>query len=269
MGAGRPTPWQVTDVSIRQLYGLPMNPVSRVDPDSMKSGVGHAALLLSHASFRALFDSVPPDAYLSDMAVATYLGVSKLTIERKLGDAFRGPDHSWRSALANHVSTGGPAMADLRLRWSFVTGELEPMLHVEKKRTAVRRQDLQSRRKPPEDIGPVRGLCIVADCQQFVVGASGRVVGALGQGSMSAAVFIDALNRGGAIVKLDPVSALGLAWSDAIARQAWDTAVRDVLTRHCYEIFRQLDEGAKATGTGADNEATPTFALLRRKHSHM
>lgn len=258
MASGRPTPWHAADITIRKLYGLPdpTDPVSR------------ASVLLSHASFRALFDAVSPDAYLGDMAVATYLGVSKLTIERKLGEAFRGPENSWRSALAGHVSTGGPAMADLRLRWSFVTGDLEPMLHAEKKRTDVRRHDLQSRRKSPADIGPVRGLCTVADAQQFVVDSAGRIVGALGQASMSAGVFIDALNKGGAIVKLDPVSALSLAWSDATAREAWDTAIRDVLAGHVDQILRQLDDGAMATNKTGD-QMQPTFVFPRRKHSHL
>jgi hypothetical protein len=241
MGASRPVPWPVADITIRELYGL-----EKLVPATARSE--RASVLLSHESFRRQFEELSPDKYLGGAAAASYLGISQLGIERKLAEAFSTSDTSWRTALAlDPGHSQRAALVDARFRWSFVQDELEPLLGAEQARTRRRREQIAARKPGIRGDAMKLPLGHTCDGQQYVLNRHGVILAALGQGAITAEVFVDTMNDGGSIVRLDPIIALGKPWLNLDARGAWDRAVREVVEVQARTILARLDEGARAT----------------------
>jgi hypothetical protein len=203
--------------------------------------------LFSHASFRALFDAVTPDAYVSFTVVACYLGVPNLAIERRLSSVFDQGGRRWRTVLARRMAPGatGPALDDNRYRWGFVTGELELAMQGELARRQLRETEIAAGRRMPAKAMP----CIHDSARplRYLQDADGNIVGALGQGHVPASLFVEVLNGGGRLVTLDVLEALATPWTGLAARSPWDEGIRDVLAQNVQSVITVLEAGLART----------------------
>lgn len=248
MSTAHTAPWPVDDTAIGAWMGLRNHAPG---PGHCDTSAGDtppgATLLLSHASFRALFDAVAPDTYVSLTVVACYLGVAKLTIERRLSSVFDQGGRRWRTVLMRRMApgAGGPALVEAFYRWGFVTGELEPVMQGEMARRRLREiestPDLRRPRKTVPCIhdraGPLR----------YLQDAGGSIVGALGQSHITAHLFIEVFNGGGRLVTLEMLEALAMPWTGLAARLPWDDGVRELLAQYGQRVVNSLETGVAAT----------------------
>lgn len=253
MGAGRPTRWQSQDTTIRALYGLPPKASGRAATSARADAAQQAAagVMLSHDSFRALFDGLDPASYVDGVIAACYLGVSRAVIERKLADTYGRGNRSWRGALEalDSGAPPGPALNDMRYRWSFVTKDITQLLYREMTVASHRRDDLRLRTPERAKLQrvPLLSLGSISECVQFVVDRKKRVVGALGQAHIDASMLIGTIAEGGRLLALEPVQALSMAWTDIFARAAWETVVLEALLVQADAVRTTLARGRAAT----------------------
>jgi hypothetical protein len=234
------------------------------------SPVSDSTRLLSHQAFRELFSTLTADTYVSIAVVACYLGVPRITIERKLVSSY-GQERPWRLGLAKRdTGSMAPFVKGAHLRWSFVIDELEGWLTADLVRADERRQrskrpgrqrSRDARRAPLFELGGTIGGLL------FIVDARGRVVAALGQEGVTARAVVDALDDGGWLARLSPIEALSLAWTSLQARAPWENAVREALRLHIAAVDGLLEDGLFATRallharTPADHRADRPFAV--------
>jgi hypothetical protein len=263
MASGRPAEWRTKDVTIREFFNLDIGGAAASEARAPSAGEaggsfgeaakrpGHIAVLLSHASFRRMFESVSADTYVSVVVVACYFGVPKAILERQLALHF-GNGRPWRPALAERRTSGSgaPASTVSKLLWSFVLNELEPVLDGAVADAALKRSEKMRavRRKIRGRPVPLLRLGDVIDSTLFVVDGRARIVGGLGQGHISAEAFIDLMDAGGKIESMSAVTALGRPWTSSGARLPWEEAVRASLAQATGLIDGMLRRGAVATG---------------------
>lgn len=246
MGAGRPTRWPTRDITIRELYGLPE---ALPDAGGRTSAESQANTLLSHTSFRQLFLRTDEGAYVHGTLVACYLGVSQYIVERRLAEAYGKASRGWRTALAQ-TQVGmppAPAIDDLKYLWTFVEGDLTSVLYQEILRADQRRFQLATYPSKPRKKMGIGGVNPLSERVQFILDGRRRIVGALGQGHLSANRLIAVFNDGGRLLALEPVDALSRPWTDVIARGAWESAVLESLLVQAEDIRKALARGRKAT----------------------
>jgi hypothetical protein len=256
MGAAQ-IQWPAEDLDIAMFMGLATR--HQGGPASTASGIssdrnttrgnddGQAVgRLLSHNSFRTRFDRVPADTYVELAVVAWYLGLAKLTIERRLSSVFDNGGLRWRTALSRRMVTGalGPAMVGSRYRWGFVTSELEPAMHAEITRRLGRRTEAMAGALPAAMAWSVQAQTRPL---RFVLDAERRVVGALGQGHITAARFISVMNGGGHLLTAHLLDALSMPWTTLAARVPWESAVRQHLAQTVSDVLGRLETGTSRT----------------------
>jgi hypothetical protein len=267
MAYGRPAVWRQSDNTVGGLFGVtkvratsiadtrPGSGVSQAgtDPGAAVSEDAKTGMLLSHASFRQLFGAVSEGTYVGSAVAACYLGVSKTMLERRL-DAEFGGVRPWRVALLSHQRAGitGPVMQAGKFRWSFISRWVDPLFRQEVADADARRCEKSrvARRRPPLRPTPLLRLADVIDSLLFVVDGRGRIVGALGQGHISAGMFIDVFNTGGRIESMSAIVALGREWTSLAARAPWEEAVRTLLALVAESVEGILARGAVTTERG-------------------
>ena len=252
MGNGRASLWDGAPIAIKQVLGIlgaaerdrrdlrsrshDDIAAARLEGQEATGKMGgtpevNAAYLHTKLSFRALFDGIDPNTYVTKTVVAAYLGLASKTLEQGLQRAFpKENNKTWRAQLAEHPKKAPPppAMRLSKYCWSFVIDEMPSLLKKQLERARERRESLTMGPVKPRNV-PLLYLGAKERGIQYLVDGRGRVLYALGQSHIPISRFLQDCDAGARLVSMSVIEALSKPWVDLVAREAWENAVVEVM----------------------------------------
>lgn len=174
--------------------------------------------ILEQAAIERLFAAVPDDTYVSVHLAAAYLDRSAHTFQKQLRAQYNRPgktpeeDKTWQGELRGRT----PADLDVhgQFRWGFVRACRDALEVKQKVVRTVRGQPTFT-----------AFLAELTRRHRFVKDPKGNVLCAWGQGGISAAEIMAALQKNGRLALMTPMEALTLPWTHQVLRAPWQEAV--------------------------------------------